>query len=662
MKSKVTAVVLMILFLQVRGQLLFYQDTYRGGVTSDGVSYYGFDYLQADTILFTTNIPTGSTLRRAFLFSFRTNFFVGSYTTKDDPLTVTFNNQPMSFDSSLILTPKFTSAFSGAEEYWIVGKEVSSLVQSSGNTLIVPCQSCMMTVDTSRHFVYDGFVLVITYENAFLPTVNTAILLNQESAASTVIHKIAGINPISNISDIGLSLWSTNVSSFPLNTVLSFTLSSSMGNYSLGVLNQHFSGGWKKSLPGSFYYENNSLYGLADDTPDPLIDSTDALVNIKSYINNGTTSFSLTSTTANLGGTRTRNGFILGYSTPCPPQTVNSLTLTYTICEGDAHVLNVNSSMNSSYTWFASDGSLATTTTSSVAVTPTVSTNYIAYVDSAGCSHTEHFRVLVNPVPKTDSIQVDDAICGDVRGSAVILAPSTGGGPFSYNIGGGNQSSNTFTNLSPGVYSYTVTNNVGCAYVKLNAFTVNEINPSVASFSVSPASVCMNEITNFYNASTGTNGQWWSFSLTDTSDLQNPSFVFTDTGYYNVVLIAWHNQRQCSDTTVQAVYVRECPPDSIRITVPNIFTPNGDEINDLWKLQIDNLGYSITNVQIAVYDRWGLVVFETDKEDAGWDGRTTSGITCNAGTYYYIVKYEARSITDGKQKSDVLRGFLELMR
>ena len=650
----------MILSLPVRGQLLFYQDTYRGGVTSDGVAYYGFDYLQPDTINFQTYIAPSSTIRRAYLFSLRFNFVVGKTTIYDNPLIVQFNNFALSFDSSLILTQKFTS-LSGLDEVWVVGKDVTSYTQSSGNKLIIPCQSCLMGMDTSRNYVYDGFVLIIMYENSTLSTVNVAILLNNENMGGVGLYEINNLNPIINIADVGLSLWTNNVTSFPYNSTLPFTLSTSLGNFALGTLDQHYVGGWKKTLPGSFNYENNVLQGLVDDSPDTIIDSTDALANITSYIANSTSSFTLSTNPVPYSSPQGSCGFFLAYSTSCPERKMDTTT-TYNICNGNSQVVSVNPMSGASYSWYASDGTLITATTTSVSVSPTVSTNYIAYVDSAGCKHTEHFRVLVNPVPKSDSVQVIDAICGDVRGSATILTPTAGGGPFSYSIGSGNQASSTFTNLNPGVYSYTVTNNVGCSYVKSNAFTINENNPSVASFSVSPASVCLNEVTNFYNTSTGTNGQWWSFSLTDTSVLQNPSFVFTDTGYYNVILIAWHNQRLCSDTIIQAVYVRECPPDTLRITIPNIFTPNGDEVNDLWKLQVDNLGYSITNVQIAVYDRWGLLVFETDKTDTGWDGRTTSGIACSAGTYYYIVKYEARSVTDGKQKSDALRGFLELMR
>jgi gliding motility-associated-like protein len=66
--------------------------------------------------------------------------------------------------------------------------------------------------------------------------------------------------------------------------------------------------------------------------------------------------------------------------------------------------------------------------------------------------------------------------------------------------------------------------------------------------------------------------------------------------------------------------------------VPNIFSPNGDGINDL--LEIQNMSEEAT---IKIYDRWGVKVFESTKKGSFWDGRTTSGVTCNEGVYYYII-------------------------
>ena len=61
---------------------------------------------------------------------------------------------------------------------------------------------------------------------------------------------------------------------------------------------------------------------------------------------------------------------------------------------------------------------------------------------------------------------------------------------------------------------------------------------------------------------------------------------------------------------------------------PNIFSPNGDGQNDVFRLR----GEQITSVHLQVYDRWGNKVFETNDMNDGWDGMHQSK-KCEAGVY-----------------------------
>ena len=87
------------------------------------------------------------------------------------------------------------------------------------------------------------------------------------------------------------------------------------------------------------------------------------------------------------------------------------------------------------------------------------------------------------------------------------------------------------------------------------------------------------------------------------------------------------------------------------IIIPNIFSPNNDGVNDLWK--INNLPQG-THVQI--YDRWGIEVLGINtlstQDVYKWDGRTTSGLECSDGTYYYIISL----------KNKTYKGFIQLVR
>lgn len=92
-----------------------------------------------------------------------------------------------------------------------------------------------------------------------------------------------------------------------------------------------------------------------------------------------------------------------------------------------------------------------------------------------------------------------------------------------------------------------------------------------------------------------------------------------------------------ADTT--KVY-KEC---SFAITMPGAFTPNRDGKNDIFRVpaQVSN-----KLLRLAVFDRWGNVVFSTSDINRGWDGMY-KGNAAPAGTYVYIV--EMLSL-DGKKK------------
>lgn len=94
------------------------------------------------------------------------------------------------------------------------------------------------------------------------------------------------------------------------------------------------------------------------------------------------------------------------------------------------------------------------------------------------------------------------------------------------------------------------------------------------------------------------------------------------------------------------VSIIECDTTQI-FSVPNVFTPNNDGINDLF--EIKNMP---SDAVTQIFNRWGIKVFETNKSDIFWDGRTTSGNEAVDGTYFYIITTE----------EEVYKGFLQLIK
>ena len=89
--------------------------------------------------------------------------------------------------------------------------------------------------------------------------------------------------------------------------------------------------------------------------------------------------------------------------------------------------------------------------------------------------------------------------------------------------------------------------------------------------------------------------------------------------------------------------------------IPNIFTPNGDGINDLLKILSvdDSEEYSMT-----IFNRWGNKVFETIDATVFWDGKDKSGSEVSDGVYFFEIIY--RDVCSEEEKIET--GHVNLVR
>jgi gliding motility-associated-like protein len=91
------------------------------------------------------------------------------------------------------------------------------------------------------------------------------------------------------------------------------------------------------------------------------------------------------------------------------------------------------------------------------------------------------------------------------------------------------------------------------------------------------------------------------------------------------------SDNQCWDTLVQ--YIKPILVDSFS-RIPNTFTPNGDGINDCYRIEHVELVKDCS--RLKVYNRWGNLVFDSDENGSCWDGRS-NGAAVSEGEYYYIL-------------------------
>lgn len=91
----------------------------------------------------------------------------------------------------------------------------------------------------------------------------------------------------------------------------------------------------------------------------------------------------------------------------------------------------------------------------------------------------------------------------------------------------------------------------------------------------------------------------------------------------------------------------------VKFTMPNVFSPNGDGLNDYFNhKQLENIDIRA----ITIYNRWGQVLFKTEDLLEGWDG-TFEGENCPSGTYYWLASY-----VDFREGTKTLKGFVTLLR
>lgn len=106
----------------------------------------------------------------------------------------------------------------------------------------------------------------------------------------------------------------------------------------------------------------------------------------------------------------------------------------------------------------------------------------------------------------------------------------------------------------------------------------------------------------------------------------------------------------CSFT--DTILIRSCSWNMLKDLVPNAFTPNNDNDNDTWRIDIL---VKYPEASVSIYNRWGQLVYKADKNypSQGWDGNS-NGQPLPMDTYFYVI--------DLKNGSKPLIGSVNLIR
>lgn len=307
------------------------------------------------------------------------------------------------------------------------------------------------------------------------------------------------------------------------------------------------------------------------------------------------------------------------------------------ICFGQSTSLAVSATGGTpgyNYTWNPGNISGA-----SITVSPASTTTYIvSATDINGCIGVDDTVIVtVNPLPvvlftpdKTDGCS---PVCVSFTNQTFNVSSSI----WDFGDGGSSLSNNPNHCFSaPGTYDVTLyaTDNNGCtdSLTQNNLITVYQW--AAADFFTTPQPPYLTgTVITFNDNSSGATIWKWNFGdpLHSTSQQQDPTFTYNEPDTFIVTLIA-DNINGCADTVSHFVRV-DAPFD---FYVPGAFTPNGDNLNEVFMPM--GIGYNYEGYELTIYDRWGAMVFKSKSPAFGWDGRSIDGSdVVSEGVYVWTI-------------------------
>ena len=145
---------------------------------------------------------------------------------------------------------------------------------------------------------------------------------------------------------------------------------------------------------------------------------------------------------------------------------------------------------------------------------------------------------------------------------------------------------------------------------------------------------------------------------------EDTEFTFTKAGSHRIELYATFVLGK-DTVSFTKDYWEEIGP--IRVTIsesrlemPNAFSPNGDDINDVYKAKTYQ---SLVEFHATIFNRWGQKLFEWDDPAKGWDGKH-NGQDVKQGVYFVLVKAKGADgrVYNIRKDVNLLRGYTETGR
>lgn len=249
----------------------------------------------------------------------------------------------------------------------------------------------------------------------------------------------------------------------------------------------------------------------------------------------------------------------------------------------------------------------------------------VTVTDSLGCNASLS-AVISEPDPMVISAEITPEICQNGEGSIWVETDSDPEVEFLWLHN--DETTAHLQNLVAGTYSVQATNAVGCIDSALFVVPATgefwvEILPDFAEIIGGDSTQIITEIS---PDSLDVIYIWDPSEGLSCSDCPDPVASPDSTTSYSLTVISEQGCEARADLRIEVEHI--CPD----FFIPDIFSPNGDGLNDEWCV----FGGCISELQFEVYNRWGEKIFESNDQETCWDGMF-NGAPLQSGALVYTV-------------------------
>jgi gliding motility-associated-like protein len=302
------------------------------------------------------------------------------------------------------------------------------------------------------------------------------------------------------------------------------------------------------------------------------------------------------------------------------------------LCGGQGYTINSNINTSADLVWNNGDSSSTSILITESGLFKLTATNTCGTVDDS-------VEVTIRPIPAINALGPDTINCFD--NEIVLEHPNLDSTTY---IWSDSSTKKTYKVDTTETVWLSASNECGSSIDTIIIIFNGEIISELGE----DTTICNLDSIVLDASSPGASYVWSTSDTTDSiiTDMESKLYVVTIT------------EGLCTTIESKRVDLSDifCPSIDCRVQVANVITPNGDGMNDTWKVTSD---CKIREFDLRIFNRWGQLVFASDNVNIAWDG-TVNGEPASDGIYFYEMEFKDTVIVD--VDNEEFRGSITLIR